>query len=413
MTCCWLGLSASATSPPKPRILNAPTEVRGVWITNVASDVLFAPWGISRAIHQLADLQFNTLYPVVWNRGKAFYHSNALEKITGQAIAPFLNLMHLGQDPLQEMVKLSHQQDMKILPWFEYGFMVPANSAIAKQHPDWLTSKQNGTQAVDTDILIPEVEAPSKGLFARLLTSGAPNQIAWLNPMHPAVQGLLLDMVEEVITQYDVDGIQFDDHFSLPVEYGYDPYTVALYQAEHAGQSPPNNPADEDWIRWRAGKISRFVEILHARIKAKCPTCQFSLSPNPAKFAYRFYLQDWRLWVREGWIDDLVVQLYRDDLDKFDSELGKPALKEASDRIPVSIGILTGTWQKPIAFDQIEQQVSHSRDRQFSGVAFFYWDTLWSYFTPESPRARRQQFRKLLEQTLPLVDSTANPRPPA
>lgn len=398
---CWLSLSSAVTSTAKPRILNAPKEVRGVWITNVASSVLFAPWGISRALHQLAELQFNTVYPVVWNRGKAFYHSSALERITGQAIAPLLSLTHLGQDPLQEMVKLAHQQDMKILPWFEYGFMVPANSTLAKQHPNWLTSKQNGTQAVDTEVLIPEVEAPSKGFFARLLTSGAPNQIAWLNPMHPAVQGLLLEMVEEVITQYDVDGIQFDDHFSLPAEYGYDPYTVALYQAEHAGQFPPDNPDDEDWIRWRAGKISRFVEILHARIKARCPTCQFSLSPNPAKFAYRFYLQDWRLWVREGWIDDLVVQVYRDDIDKFDSELVKPAIKEASDRIPVSIGILTGTWQRPISFQQIEQQVRHSREQQLSGIAFFYWDTLWSYFTPESPRARRQQFRALLDQTLP------------
>ena len=402
----WLSLSAKSAAPP--RVLNAPTEIRGVWITNVASNVLFAPWGISRAIHQLADLQFNTLYPVVWNRGKAFYPSKTLEKITGQAIAPLFSMMHLGQDPLQEMVELSHQQEMKILPWFEYGFMVPANSKIAREHPNWLTSKQNGTQATPTDTLLPEVEVPSKGLFAKLLTSGAPNQIAWLNPMHPAVQGLLLDMVEEVITQYEVDGIQFDDHFSLPAEYGYDAYTIALYQAEHSGEWPPDDPDDPDWIRWRAGKISRFVEILHARVKAKCPSCQLSLSPNPAKFAYRFYLQDWRLWVREGWIDDLVVQLYRDDLSKFDSELDKPALQEASDRIPVSIGILTGTWQNPIPFEQIQQQVALSRDRPYAGIAFFYWDTLWSYFTPESPIQRRQQFKALLEQTRPPTAQAAS-----
>ena len=395
-----------AATAAKPRILNAPAEVRGVWITNVASSVLFSPWGISRAVHQLADLQFNTLYPVVWNRGQAFYHSHALEKLTGRAMAPLFSLMHLGQDPLQEMVELSHRQEMRILPWFEYGFMVPLNSTLARQHPNWLTTKQNGTQAVETNTFHPETELPSKSFLASLLDSGAPDQIAWLNPMHPAVQGLLIEMVEEVISQYDVDGIQFDDHFSLPVEYGYDPYTRALYKAEHGGQPPPSNPADADWIRWRADKISRFVEILHTRIKAKCPTCQLSLSPNPAKFAYRFYLQDWRRWVQKGWIDDLVVQVYRDDIEKFDSELDKQTLKEASDRIPVSIGILTGTWQKPVSFDRIEQQVAHSRDRQFAGIAFFYWDTLWSYFTPESPKQRRQQFRALLQQNRSPVSHT-------
>ena len=422
---CGFGLPArnAAVSATEPRILNAPTEIRGVWITNVASDILFAPWGIARAIHQLADLQFNTVYPVVWNRGKTFYPSNALKKLTGQSIAPLLNWAHLGQDPLQEMIALSHQQDMRILPWFEYGFMVPLKSKLAQQHPDWLTSRQNGARSLTEDPLAndpstsnelqagsfkPEAEATSKGFLASLLKSGAPDQIAWLNPMHPAVQSLLIKMVEEVITQYDVDGIQFDDHFSLPVEFGYDPYTVALYQAEHLGQSPPDNPADEDWIRWRAGKISRFVKILHARVKANCPTCQISLSPNPAKFAYRFYLQDWRLWVEEGWIDDLVVQLYRDDLTQFDRELNKWALKEASDRIPVSIGILTGTWQKPIAFEQIKQQVAHSRDHHFAGVSFFYWDTLWSYFTPESPVQRRQKFRALLQKSSPPTAQTSD-----
>ena len=407
----WLSPLATnpANSADPPRILNAPAEIRGVWITNVASGILFSPWGISRAINQLADLQFNTVYPVVWNRGKAFYHSNALKKLTGKSMAPLLNWMHLSQDPLQEMVELSHRQNIRILPWFEYGFMVPLKSDLAQQHPDWLTTRQNGSRSltdniqpeiVPKDAFNPEVEAPPKGFLAKLLNSGAPERIAWLNPLHPAVQTLLLDMVEEVVTQYPVDGIQFDDHFSLPVEFGYDPYTVALYQAEHFGQSPPDNPADEDWIRWRADKLSRFVEILHARLKAKCPTCQLSLSPNPAKFAYRFYLQDWRLWVKAGWIDDLVVQLYRDDIAQFDRELGKQALQEASDRIPVSIGILTGTWQRPISFEQIKQQVEHSRDRQFAGISFFYWDTLWSYFTPESPEQRRQNFRALLQNPL-------------
>ncbi len=229
-----------------------------------------------------------------------------------------------------------------------------------------------------------------------MLNSGAPHQLAWLNPLHPNVQGLLLGLVEEVVSQYAVDGIQFDDHFSLPVEFGYDDYTVSLYQAEHAGQEPPANPADEDWIRWRADKLSKFVNVLHAQVKAHCPSCTLSLSPNPAKFAYRFYLQDWSHWAEQGWLDELVIQVYRDQLAQFESELGKSRLQAVRDRIPVSVGILTGTWRHPIAFEQIQAQVESSRDRHFAGVSFFYWETLWSYFTPEPPRQRRQNFRRLL-----------------
>ncbi|MEM9089014.1 MAG: family 10 glycosylhydrolase [Cyanobacteria bacterium P01_F01_bin.53] len=399
-----------------------PDETRGVWITNVASGVLFSPWGISRAMHQLTDMHFNTVYPVVWNRGKSFYHSDTLEKITGQAIDPLLALAHPITDPLGEMVRLGHQNKrqnrIRVIPWFEYGFMVPMDSTLAREHPDWLTTRQNGSRwLTEETFAIPDASAVGteassdteqsdtekteektapKGLFADVLKSGAPTHLGWLNPLHPNVQGLLLGMVEEVVSDYDVDGIQLDDHFSWPVEFGYDDYTVLLYKAEHRGQSPPSNPADPDWIRWRADKLSKFVNVLHAKVQAKCPSCMLSLSPNPAKFAYRFHLQDWQTWVNQGWVDELVVQVYRDDMEQFESELSKHPLQAARDRIPVSIGILTGTWRRPITFEQIKRQVESSRDRHFSGVSFFYWDTLWSYFTPEPPKQRRHNFQELM-----------------
>ncbi|MEL6815683.1 MAG: family 10 glycosylhydrolase [Cyanobacteria bacterium J06598_3] len=397
--------TAAQESPvsPQARVARITDEIRGVWITNVASGVLFSPWGVPRAMHQLADMHFNTVYPVVWNRGKTFYHSDALKKITGQTIDPLLAIAHPLKDPLAEMVELGHQRNIRVLPWFEYGFMVPMNSALAQQHPDWLTTRHNGSRqlAEETFEVIADKNAANNsgatsGLFSNLLNSGAPTQLGWLNPLHPNVQGLLIGLIEEVVTDYNVDGIQLDDHFSWPVEFGYDAYTVSLYKAEHQGQGPPANPADADWIRWRANKLSKFVNVLHARIREKCPSCTLSLSPNPAKFAYRFHLQDWRTWVDKGWIDELVVQVYRDQQDQFDSELGKDPLQVARDRIPVTIGILTGTWRRPIPFEQIKAQVESSRDRHFSGVSFFYWDTLWSYFTPEAPQQRRQNFQQLL-----------------
>ncbi len=361
-----------------------PTEIRGVWITNVASGILFTPWGIPRAIHQLAEMHFNTLYPVVWNRGETFYHSQALKQITGQTINPLLALTHPREDPLSEMVRVGHQQHLRVLPWFEYGFMVPLDSPLAKQHLNWLTTRQNGSQKLTEGTF--EGNEPAKGLLSRLLKGDAPAQLGWLNPLHPSVQGLLLGLIEEVVERYDVDGIHLDDHFSWPVEFGYDDYTRSLYEAEHQGQSPPNNPADPDWIGWRADKLTQFMNVIHTRVKAKCASCIVSLSPNPAKFAYRFYLQDWLRWVNQSWVDELVVQIYRDELFKFEGELRKGPLREAMDRIPVSIGILTGTWRRPVPFAQIREQLESSRDRRFSGVSFFYWDTLWSYFTPESPK---------------------------
>ena len=377
------------------------SEIRGVWITNVASSVMFAPWGIPRAVHQLAEMNFNTVYPVVWNRGHSFYHSATLRRLTGDAIAPIMALTHPNEDPLEEMARVGHKHNLRVIPWFEYGFMVPLNSKLAQQHPDWLTCQHDGSyELYESNLTGNRQQQPTvlRQLINRMLGSGAPKTLGWLNPLHPEVQSLVSAMVNEVVSQYDIEGIQFDDHFSLPAAFGYDPFTVGLYQAEHDGQRPPDNPDDADWIRWRADKFSNFVGNLHEQVKVTCPTCLFSVSPNPAKFAYRFHLQDWLTWVANDWVDELVVQVYRDDLDRFEGELAKETLQATMDRIPVSIGILTGTWRRPIPFDQIRQQVISSRDHHFSGVSFFYWDTLWSYFTPESPQKRRQNFRDLLAE---------------
>jgi uncharacterized lipoprotein YddW (UPF0748 family) len=39
--------------PVNTQSINSPQipEIRGVWLTNVASGVLFVPWGINRALH--------------------------------------------------------------------------------------------------------------------------------------------------------------------------------------------------------------------------------------------------------------------------------------------------------------------------------------------------------------------------
>src|SRR5512140_3442134 len=58
--------------------VNAPrerSELRGVWLTNVDSEVLFNKKTLTDAVKKLADLNFNTLYPTVWNWGYTLYPS--------------------------------------------------------------------------------------------------------------------------------------------------------------------------------------------------------------------------------------------------------------------------------------------------------------------------------------------------
>lgn len=58
-------------------------ELRGVWLTNIDSDVLFQRDHLSTALQRLHELNFNTVYPTVWNWGYTLYPSRVAKGRSG------------------------------------------------------------------------------------------------------------------------------------------------------------------------------------------------------------------------------------------------------------------------------------------------------------------------------------------
>ena len=346
---------------------DARQEIRGVWMTLNDMDVLKDRTKLQAAIAQLRQLNFNTVYPVVWNSGYVTYPS-AVAQRTG--IQPFVYAGLDGQDIIADVTAQAHQQGLLAIPWFEFGLMAPSTSELVLNHPDWLTQKRDGSQT----------------------SVSAAGEVMWLNPFLPSVQQFITDLVVEVVTQYDVDGIQFDDHMSLPYEFGYDQYTVALYTKE-TKKAPPANASDAAWMRWRANKITAFVAQLNQAVKARKPNAIFSVSPNYYDFAYRFHLQDWLSWVRQNLVDELIVQVYRPDLQSFTEQISRSEIREAQQKIPTGIGIMAGLRNSPVSMGQIQSQVRVSQDRGL-GTSFFYYESLWNN-APESVSERQSGFQAI------------------
>ena len=349
-------------------------ELRGVWLTNIDSDVLFSRQTLKDGIATLDDLNFNTLYPTVWNWGYTLYPSSVAEAVSGQAIDPSEGLE--GRDILREIVHEGHKKHMAVIPWFEFGFMAPADSALAKRHPQWLTKKRDGTT---------------------IWWEGKTHQRVWLNPLRPEVQKFTTDLILEIVSKYDVDGIQLDDHFGFPSDFGYDEFTVKLYQQEHNGKYPPQDHKDAKWIQWRADKITAYVEQLFQAIKLANPHAVVSLSPNPYQFSLKHFLLDWQKWEQKGFVEELIVQVYRHEQASFIRELNKPAIKKAQKHIPVSIGILSGLKGLSVPVSRIQQQVDATRAHNLAGVSFFFYESLWNLAT-ESPLNRQYRFQFLFQE---------------
>lgn len=348
----------------------AKSELRGVWLTNIDSNVLFGKERLDKALQRLKELNFNTVYPTVWNWGWTLYPSKVAERVIGRGLDPEPGLQ--GRDMLKEVVEGGHAKGLTVIPWFEFGFMAPADSQLAKRRPQWITSRRDGSTIVK---------------------EGTHNRV-WLSPFRPDVQQFMQDLIVEIVQNYDIDGIQFDDHLGLPAELGYDNYTVAMYKKEHRGKLPPKNPQDPEWLRWRANKITGFMKRLFIAIKAVKKDCIVSVAPNPQRFSYDFFLADWARWERMGLIEDLVLQVYRNDLKVFNSELDRPEVKAASRHIPVSVGIISGLKGKSVPMQQIETQVKNVRDRKYAGVSFFFYETLWN-MSKESLQQRQTRLQNI------------------
>ncbi len=374
------------TLAPPPAAKNN-REIRGVWLTNVDSDVLFSPNRLLNGIQELARLNINTLYPAVWNWGYTLYPSAVAQQTFGHSVDPRQPDL-ADWDMLATLVQQGHSQGMTVIPWFEFGFMAPSDSELAARHPDWLTQRFDGSQIW------------MEGIYPRV----------WLNPFHPQVQQFITNLILEIVSRYNVDGIQLDDHFGLPYEFGYDPYTIRLYQQE-TGKVAPLNAKDPDWMRWRANKITAYMTQLFRAIKARKPNVLVTLSPNNYEFSYNHSLQDWFTWERQGLVEELLLQVYRNQLDAFVAELKKPEVVDSRQHIPTGIGILTGLKDQPVPIQQVQQQVQAVRQQGFSGVSFFFYETMWKLAT-EPADTRKAVFQNLFPTPSPRPDLLQGWQPP-
>ena len=337
-----------------------PRRTLGVWLTNSPSPLYYDKTTLLKAMDELQQAGFTALYPNVWSRGTTFHRSQFAP------VEPPLLKAGLNLDPICAISKEGRKRGMKVIPWFEYGLMEPADAAVVKQHPEWVLTRRDGN--------------PVMTMHGK--------EMVWLNPAHPGVRERFIGLVVEVMKRCKMDGLQLDDHFAWPVELGYDPYTTALYQQD-TGVQPPKDHTNRYWMTWRRRQLTGLLRELRQRLDDESLPQRISLSPGPFRFAYNHWLQDWELWAVGELIDDLVVQNYAYSLKGFAKDLNQPALRKARQwGLPVQIGILAGFGKRttPIAVLAEKKRLSNE---QGYGVIYFYWEGLWGKYSGKEGSAFR------------------------
>lgn len=282
---------------------NPKNEFRAVWIATVAN-IDWPKTGTDSIEKQKADfiaildtykkLNYNAVIVQIRSCGDAFYPtqlapwSRFLTGKEGRAPQPYY-------DPLAWMIEQAHQRGFEFHAWLN-----PYRATMD-------TQKDNLSKAHDLfkhrDWMVKYGETGKEKYY--------------YNPGLPEVQSHLTAVVEEVVKNYDIDAIHFDDYFY--------PYRVAgkVFNDAASFKKYSYNQSLEDW---RRNNVNTFIKNIYFSIKRIKPWVQFGISPfgvwrnksvdprgsdtQAGQTNYDDLYADPIAWMEGKYIDYLLPQLY-------------------------------------------------------------------------------------------------------
>lgn len=340
-------------------VLGYNEPVRGVWLTNVASDALFSKENIEAALARCHEYGINTIFVVTWNKAMTMYPSKVMKELTGFEMDPVLDPENNGRDPLQEVIDEARKYGIKVIAWFEFGFSSSYKEdggILLQLKPQWASLDANG----------------------RLTTK---NGFEWMNALDREVQDFILSLVLEVVNNYEVDGIQGDDRLpAMPSEGGYNPEVIEAYKRDNFGTAPPEYHKDFNWIQWRAEKLNEFMKRLYTEVKLADPDCIVSMSPSIFPWSKEEYLQDWPAWVNFGYVDMIVPQVYRKDSLSYARTLAANIEYVLPEKRHLFVpGVLIRVDGVQPSAELLEFKISQNRRHGLDGEVYFFYEGLATY----------------------------------
>ena len=289
-----LALQLKAQPRPKPE-----REFRAVWIATIDNVDFPTQKGLPTekqkeellACLDLAKkLRLNAVVFQVRPMADAVYRSRLepwSEFLTGEMGKP------QDFDPLEFVVSEAHKRGILVHAWFNpYRAYHPAARTMSDDH----VARRKPTAVRQ---------------YGRYM---------WLDPTSPEAQKHSLEVIEDVVRRYDVDGVHFDDYF-----YPYAEKDAAGHEIEF--------PDDSNWADyqksggklnrgdWRRSNVNSFIEAVGRAVKTIKPDVVYGISPfgiwqpvpekGIAGFnAYAELYADSRKWLQDGTVDYLSPQLY-------------------------------------------------------------------------------------------------------
>lgn len=275
-------------------------------------------------------------------------------------------------DPFAYILEQAHARGLEVYAWLNpYRYINSSYSSgygnaggdknYENSHPEWLIEWNNGGTT-------------------------------WtiLNPALPEVKQRIVDVIADIMSKYDIDGVIFDDYFyqnGLPESYDAADYTKYTEGGGTLSQAD-----------WRRENVNDMVRMVNAYIKSTKPWVRFGIGPAgvagkpevTAKYGlpacpgsdwqYNGISSDPLAWLAEGSIDFISPQVYW-NIGNENSDFANitpwwyMACKKFNRHCYISQS-LTGNFGKAGSLDEFVNQVEMiraSNEQEACGYVFFPW----------------------------------------
>ncbi len=255
---------------------------RGIWLSYYeVSDMLNSPKGFKNELEDIIknciDTEIDNIYIHVRSHCDSIYPSQYFPLNENAKIYDY--------DILEYMISEFHKSNIKVHAWINPYRVNTVTSDINELNSDspafkWLNDE---TDENDTNVCI------SEGIY--------------LNPASVEVQSLIINGVREVVSNYSVDGIAFDDYFYPTTSEDFD---KASYEKYKESAKKPLSLGD-----WRRTNVNMLISGCYNVIKNKDANIVFTVSPSHSvENNFSELYADTEYWIKNGIVDVIMPQLY-------------------------------------------------------------------------------------------------------
>lgn len=318
-------------------------EFRGVWITTVinldwpkSSNASTQKQELTDMLDELQKSGFNAVIFQVRPECDAFYNSAYepwsyyLNGFQGRAPNPYY-------DPLEFAILEAHKRGMELHAWFNpyravrsIGNYTIHSSHVSVEHPEWIITKDGSK---------------------------------YLDPGLPAVRDYVTDVIMDVVTNYDVDGVHFDDYFY--------PEGMTTSDDQATFDAYPNGFTNRG--DWRRNNVNLLVEEVYNAILDSKPNIKFGISPPgiwkygvpdgiSGGYAYSGIYCDALAWLDQLIIDYINPQMYWEFDGNQDYAILASWWKDQANGRHVYSGNAGYRISSSFTADELPRQIRYNRD---------------------------------------------------